>query len=159
MSAMDSHYYRMTTVFAIAQFLAHKRRLVVDGVYSQIVEFDRDLGEKLEERLEAVESILGRETTHGTSLQRYHRLALAEAAMIRTDTGMTTCGYTEFLSAWEDDTSRARESFAFGFEFVDDLDEAFCQQLLQTLDEVGDLLGGSTDLTYTYKGRQAPTRD
>lgn len=63
LAVMKSEYYLESTLFALALFLAQKRRLVTDGAYAQVADFDEGLATELENNLEEVESILGRPVT------------------------------------------------------------------------------------------------
>jgi hypothetical protein len=96
--ASDPGYWDITTLYVVARALAAERILALEGVYPAL---EADLPELVEFfKSDGVESAL--DDTLGERLFRYHRLALAEAALERDVDGFRVLIYSEFRRRYED---------------------------------------------------------
>jgi gas vesicle protein len=96
--ASDPGYWDITTLYVVARALAAERILAVEGVYPALRADLPDLVEFFES--DGVEAALN--DTLGEHLFRYHRLALAEAALERDPDGFRVLIYSEFRRRYED---------------------------------------------------------
>lgn len=96
----DSHdpgYWDITTLYAVARALAAERILALEAVYPAL---ETDFPELVEfYKAHGVDAALS--AALGESLLRYHRLALAEAALERESDGFRILTYTEFRRRYE----------------------------------------------------------
>jgi hypothetical protein len=88
-------YYNRSTIYAIANFLAHKRRLMIDGAYALLDVHGEAFPHELEGALELVEKELGREWIPGGSFFRYQRQEAGEALLVWNE-GWRVSNYAEF---------------------------------------------------------------
>jgi hypothetical protein len=93
-------YYTQSSLYALANFLAHKRRLMLDGAYALLDVHGPSFPHELEVALESVETELGREWTAGGSFFRYQRQAAGESLLIWND-GWRVANYAEFSDRLE----------------------------------------------------------
>lgn len=91
---VDDEYFLTSSIYAIGNVLAQKRRLILAGAYPTLDLFGTDFGSDLEEALEQVEREIGREPTEGDRFYRYERLALADSMLVWND-DWRALSYTE----------------------------------------------------------------
>ncbi len=134
---MDRAYYYSTTLYALANALAYKRILLLDGIYHQMGQIKMDdLRLLLRKTLLGIESRLENiAQNHCLRFYHYHRQVLAEAVMEREEDHWRTSTYLEFMLKYEDPNSPVK---AF-LEPAKDAINTFGPQesdLEKTLDEV-----------------------
>lgn len=96
----DPGYWDMTTLYAVARALAAERILALESVYPAMeAEFPKLLDFYKKEGLDAALA-----QALGGKLFRYHRLALAEAALERDSLGFRILIYSEFRRRYDDST-------------------------------------------------------
>ncbi|HJQ96177.1 MAG TPA: hypothetical protein VJ935_10795 [Acidimicrobiia bacterium] len=115
LSVMTKPYYELSSIYAIGNVLAQKRRLMLDGIYALLDTQGPAFPGDLESKLEAIEASIGNEWTSSVSFFRYERLALAESLLI-WDGVWRTVTYAEFLgltteSSFEQVLEPARKFF------------------------------------------------
>ena len=93
-------YYTQSSIFAISNFLAHKRRLMLDGAYALLDVHGTTFAHELEVALESVEAELGREWVPDDSFFRYQRQGAGESLLIWDD-GWRVASYPEFSERLE----------------------------------------------------------
>lgn len=93
--AMDPDYYSLTSAFILASFLAHRRRLLLDGVYGEFEVFGNDYPTRLQENLDGIEGLLRTGGASNAGFQRYDRVALGESLLV-WDEGWRVLSYVEF---------------------------------------------------------------
>ena len=96
--AADPGYWSITTLYVVARALAAERILALEGVYPALEADLPDLVHFFSS--DGVESAL--DDTLGERLLRYHRMALAEAALERDADGFRVLIYSEFRRRYED---------------------------------------------------------
>jgi hypothetical protein len=97
-SAMDEGYYETSTLYALGRVLAYERILLLDGVYALLEETAPSLEWELRPSLRSLDRHLADD-----GLQRYTRLALAEAAMEQGQGHHRTREYTAFVQDYRDE--------------------------------------------------------
>jgi hypothetical protein len=144
--ARDPGYWGITTLYVVARALAAERILALEGVYPAL---EADLPELVGFFKSAgVESAL--DDTVGERLFRYHRLALAEAALERDAEGFRVLIYSEFRRRYEDATWGLQRLLAPATDALDALTDDEMRELEGRLDEMAALLE-----TVTHVPRQA----
>jgi hypothetical protein len=96
-AVMAKPYYELSSIYAIGNVLAQKRRLMLDGIYALLDTQGPGFPGDLESKLEAIEAAIGNEWTSSVSFFRYERLALAES-LLTWDGVWRTLTYAEFLA-------------------------------------------------------------
>ena len=89
-------YWEVTSLYAVARALGAERILDLEGVYVELLAVSPDVADKLPRH--AVEKAV----TKTFVLFRYHRMALAEAVLDRSDDEYRLLIYSEFLRRYED---------------------------------------------------------
>ena len=89
-------YYTVSSLYALANFLAHKRRLMLDGAYALLDVHGDEFPHELESALEKVESLFGKDWIAGNSFFRYQRQAVGESLLIWNE-GWRVANYAEFV--------------------------------------------------------------
>jgi hypothetical protein len=115
-------YYALSSIYALANFLAHKRRLMLDGAYALLDVHGKQFPHELETALERVEALIGKEWIPGDSFFRYQRQALGESLLIWSD-GWRVANYAEFVEREArgelENTLKAAKEFFGWHEIVD----------------------------------------
>jgi hypothetical protein len=93
-------YYTQSSIYALANFLAHKRLLMLDGAYALLDVHGANFPHELEVALEDVERELGREWIPGDSFFRYQRQAAGESLLMWNE-GWRVANYAEFSERLE----------------------------------------------------------
>ena len=88
-------YYAQSTIYALSNFLAHKRRLMLEGAYALLDVHGPTFPHELEVALESVEKELGREWVSEDNFFRYQRQAAGESLLIWDD-GWRVANFAEF---------------------------------------------------------------
>jgi hypothetical protein len=152
-SVMDETYYEVSTLYGLGCLLAQKRRLLLDGAYSQLEDMKPGLGAQLEGLLERFERDLGRDSASGTSFQRYHRLALAEAVLGRDGEGWYVDRYLSFVERYERDDAHLKQALTPATAFINRVPASDWLSLLETLEEIGTLTALHTHIPLSTGGR------
>lgn len=150
---MTYEYYATSSIYALGAFLAHKRRLMLDGAYALLDVHGSEFPHRLEEALEKVETLIGKEWAPDDSFFRYQRQGLGEALLVWSD-GWRVANYAEFLEQAKtgelDQILKAARGF---FALTDVIDwDAICS----ALDEVLGLVAHQTGIG--TRDRDAPDR-
>ena len=90
-------YYAQSTIYALSNFLAHKRRLMLEGAYALLDVHGPTFPHELEVALESVEKQLGREWVPEDNFFRYQRQAAGESLLIWDD-GWRVADFAEFTA-------------------------------------------------------------
>jgi hypothetical protein len=108
---MSPDYFHFSTLYALACPLAMERIFMLDGIYPQIRAFNKVLYWQLyNSRLDS--------QLRGFGFHRYDRVALAECAMGRDDSGLRLATYFEFRSQYEQALARKDEWLGAASEFA-----------------------------------------
>jgi hypothetical protein len=97
---MQYPYYATSSIYALGNFLAHKRRLMLEGAYALLDVHGPSFPHQLEAALEKVEDLIGHEWVPNDSFFRYQRQGLGESLLIWSD-GWRVANYAEFVARAE----------------------------------------------------------
>jgi hypothetical protein len=141
---MAEKYFRFTTLYALACPLALERIFMFDGVYPQMKAFSKDLyphvqGWSLDMQL------------RGFGFHRYDRVALAECAMERSDSGFRLATYFEFRDRYENALRNNDQWLESAQKFVERMTEeqnsAKFRAISDSLNSVADQLAEHTGIS------------
>lgn len=140
-TVMTPDYFRVTTLYALACPLAWERIFMLDGVYPQINEFNKDLNARLQE------ASLDKQLK-GYGFHQYHRLALAECAMECETSAIRLATYIEFHDRYKNACTRHDEWLESAAAFADRLEEdsASTQKIMASLNYLADQLAEHTSI-------------
>ncbi|MHC4694501.1 MAG: hypothetical protein ACYS67_17305 [Planctomycetota bacterium] len=113
---MGEEYFKMSTLYALANVLAFKRILLLDGIYHQIDELNTHLGESLKKSFNAIDKWLYKE---GDEFYHYHRQTLGEVVMEREPGYWRTNTYLEFRQKYYDEESAIKSSLEPAIKFIE----------------------------------------
>ena len=141
-SVMTSDYFELSSAYVLANFLAQKRLLVIEGAYANLAVFGEAFPSELGTSLEQLDEAFGG-GFEGASYQRYQRQALGEL-LIRWDGRWRVFTYTEFVQLAEDSaTALAVEPAVL---FLKQLDSSTGDPILTTSGDLIERVGTATGL-------------
>jgi hypothetical protein len=131
-SNREEIYYEQSMLYTLACFLACKRIMLLDGIYSQIEQLRPDVGRKLKNELFNIDRAI-----ESPQFRTYDKLALAEAVMERAaDGSLRTSTYLQFIQQYEK-SDRFRKSLDLAREYVKELRRLFTYPLYGALSPEG----------------------
>jgi hypothetical protein len=150
--ARDPGYWDITTLYAVARALASERILALEAVYPALEADFPDLVEFFKEH--GVEIALA--DAVGGRVMRYHRLALAEAALERDSDEFRVLIFSEFRRRYEDPNWGLQRLIEPATTALSALSKPQMKQLERSLEEVTERL---VSVTRVPRKEQAPRVD
>lgn len=149
----DASYITDSSLYVLSSFLAHKRRLILDGVYGHMEQLWPQSGSALEGALEEAEKAFGKSPGTGPDLARYHRRELADLCLAWTGDRWRVLGYLEFRAALREVTDLTGPSQAG--RLLRELNSDRARLMMSKLETVGSLVVERTGIPLAFADRSA----
>ena len=141
---MEDRYFEISTLYALGRVIAYERILLLDGVYPQLKQIDRDLSIYLKEKMQEIGTLM-------TGFHKYDQLALAEAVIEEVNGYSRAATYLEFKRRYDEDASLGRKTLLPAKEFLAAFAGHQLEGLLKTLAKTAKKIAKKTEIPSTVE--------
>ncbi len=141
---MSNIYYEMTMLYSLGRVFAFNRIMLLDGIYSEIEQHKKNLGDSLRTKLTDMEYNLDK--IRGLRLYRYDRLSLAESVMSIEQDRRQISTYLDFRRNYENPNSMLKELLKPAHKFITDLQPSHVDNIMKELAELANILAKETKI-------------